>query len=67
MTKYPMTNDEIPNDETPVGELVEESVPWVDVEGIGRLREDGKAYDLEERTAQFGEMVIDFAKLVPTT
>lgn len=27
----------------------------------------GKVYDLEERTAQFGEAIIDFAKKIPTT
>lgn len=26
---------------------------------------DNRVYDLEERTAQFGEMVIDFAKTIP--
>ncbi len=30
-----------------------------------QLNEGGKPYDLAERTARFGEMVIDFAKKVP--
>src|ERR1700744_2399571 len=39
-------------------------------EGDGRLvvREEfdgGRVYDLEERTARFGEMVIDFARTIP--
>ena len=36
--------------------------------GAGELREgtsNGKPYDLEERTAQFGEAVIRFAKKIP--
>ncbi len=57
-----MTDDEIPNDE---GSPNDEAVPWEDVEAAGRAKEDGKPYDLEERTAMFGEMVIDFAKRVP--
>ena len=42
--------------------------PW-EVEESCVLREDspqaGRAYDLEERTARFGEAVIDFLKQVP--
>ena len=55
-------NAEIPDDERSPNE---ESVPWEEPGGAGRLKEDRKPYDLEERTAQFGEMVIDFAKRVP--
>ena len=29
--------------------------------------ETGRVYDLEERTARFGEMVIDFARTIPQT
>jgi len=32
-----------------------------------RLGDNGKPYDLEERTAQFGEPVIRFAKRIPRT
>jgi four helix bundle protein len=37
-------------------------------EGIGIIREEPetkRVYDLEERTARFGEAVIDFAKTIP--
>jgi hypothetical protein len=40
---------------------------WVD-NSVPRVREepDAKpAYDLEERTARFGEAIIDFAKKIP--
>ena len=57
-----MTNDEIPNDE----ESGEDVVPW-EIGVSGMVGEDAKPYDLEERTAQFGEMVIDFAKRVPVS
>jgi four helix bundle protein len=53
-----MTNDE--------NEPSDELVPWEATGASARVGEDGKPYDLEERTAQFGEMVIDFAKRVPS-
>jgi four helix bundle protein len=35
-------------------------------EGVAREEAGGSyAYDLEERTARFGEMIIDFAKMIP--
>ena len=34
--------------------------------GRSAVREEpGRVYDLEERTARFGEMVVDFAKTIP--
>ena len=37
---------------------------WDD--GAGVVREEAKrVYDLEERTARFGEAIIDFAKSIP--
>jgi len=44
-----------------------EDSPWVDV-GTPFVREetnDTPVYDLEERTARFGEAIIDFAKRIP--
>jgi four helix bundle protein len=55
-----MTNDELENvfwnggDESPV--VREEPTPV-----------PGPVYDLEERTARFGEAVIDFANIIPRT
>src|SRR5213595_2656649 len=43
-----------------------EDLFWDD--GAGLVREESEAkrvYDLEERTAQFGEAIIDFAKTIP--
>ena len=60
-----MTNDEGMMKPENFGES-EESL-WLDNEGL-RVREepDSKpAYDLEERTARFGEAMIDFAKRMP--
>ncbi len=56
-----MTNDE--------KDLVDEAW-WEDGEGENLLREESSAmpkpvYDLEERTARFGETVIRFAKKIP--
>ena len=37
-------------------------------DGAGFVREEAEAkrvYDLEERTARFGEAIIDFAKTIP--
>ena len=67
---WKMTNDETPNDEGMSNDeriSNDERVPWEDLGSGGRLMEDGKPYDLEERTARFGEMVIDFAKRVPVS
>ena len=44
-----------------------EDSPWVDV-GTPFVREetnDTPVYDLEERTARFGEAIIDFARTIP--
>ena len=60
-----MTNDEGMMQPENFGES-EESL-WLNNEGL-RVREepDSKpAYDLEERTARFGEAMIDFAKRMP--
>ena len=39
---------------------------WDDGAGLVREEPDAKrVYDLEERTARFGEAVIDFAKAIP--
>jgi len=49
-----------------VEEIVSE--PWDEDETGLSLREDSpedQKYDLEERTARFGEAVIDFCKLIP--
>jgi four helix bundle protein len=59
-----MTNDErMTKHENARGE----EAFWVDGESA-RVREEPETkpvYDLEERTARFGEAVIDFAKLIP--
>jgi len=55
-----MTNDEIEDafwsEEGEGGVVREEPIP-----------ESQRVYDLEERTARFGEAVIDFAKIIPQT
>ncbi|MCI0747096.1 MAG: four helix bundle protein [Verrucomicrobia subdivision 3 bacterium] len=58
-----MTNDQ--KREVTYLESPGESDPWS--ENGDALHEDGKgkAYDLEERTAQFGEAVIRFVKKIP--
>ncbi len=39
---------------------------WDDGAGLVREEPDAKrVYDLEERTARFGEAIIDFAKMIP--
>jgi four helix bundle protein len=44
----------------------EENSFWVEAAGVVREEPEAKrVYDLEERTAQFGEAVIDFAKAIP--
>jgi four helix bundle protein len=43
-----------------------EELFWSDDAGVVREEADRKpVYDLEERTARFGEAVIDFAKVIP--
>ena len=43
-----------------------EALFWGDGAGVVREEPDAKrVYDLEERTARFGEAVIDFAKSIP--
>ena len=47
---------------------LDEDSCWGD--GAGLVREEPeikRVYDLEERTARFGEAVIDFAKAIPVT
>jgi four helix bundle protein len=53
-----MTKQEVTHDE---------DAPWLDHD-IAVVRENGATqavYDLEERTARFGETIIDFAKKIP--
>jgi four helix bundle protein len=69
--KYPRTQR--PKDPSPIGagELLDlrgEEEFWGPPITAGELREDArlaKPYDLEERTAQFGEAIIRFAKKIP--
>ena len=60
-----MTNDEgITKHETRNGE----DSFWNEPAGTGVVREEPttrRVYDLEERTARFGEAIIDFAKTIP--
>lgn len=66
-----MTNDGMTNDDIISGELgAAEEAFWDDEGTIGlELREEAvaerKVYDLKERTARFGEAVIDFALAIP--
>jgi four helix bundle protein len=60
-----MTNDEIMTKSKNQNARAEDSF-WD--EGVAVVREEPEAkcpYDLEERTARFGEAVIDFAKAIP--
>jgi four helix bundle protein len=63
-----MTNDEgIPNDTKNEGDASEVAF-WENAEVVVREEPDGSIppkYDLEERTARFGEAVIDFARSIP--
>jgi four helix bundle protein len=64
--KARMTNDEgMTKSETPRDEF--DDVFWNDATGpmICEKPETTRVYDLEERTARFGEIVIDFAKAIP--
>jgi four helix bundle protein len=61
-----MTNDEEMTKSEKEREYAEEAF-WSEA-GIPIVREEpeiNRAYDLEERTARFGELVIDFAKTIP--
>src|SRR5437762_7081887 len=49
----------MPNDETPIG------TPEVRSDASGRPTPAKRAFDLEERTARFGEAIIAFCKKVP--
>ena len=65
MTKARMTNDEIMTASKNQNARAEDSF-WD--EGVAVVREEPETkrpYDLEERTARFGEAVIDFAKAIP--
>jgi four helix bundle protein len=60
-----MTNDELMTKPEGPDARIEESF-WDEVTGVIREEPETKrVYDLEERTAQFGERVIDFAKTIP--
>jgi len=65
-----MTNSRMTNDERmtkPEGARDAETRYWMDGE-IPVVREEPdekRIYDLEERTARFGEAVIDFARTIP--
>ncbi|MGA7273561.1 MAG: four helix bundle protein [Candidatus Udaeobacter sp.] len=60
-----MTNDEGMTKHEDSSELDEWS--WLDNEtaSVREKPEKNRVYDLEERTARFGEAVIDFAKTIP--
>jgi|ERR671924_784101 four helix bundle protein len=62
-----MTNDEgMTKSETQKPGSADDSFENEDAEWIIREEpEKNRVYDLEERTAQFGEAVIDFAKTIP--
>ncbi len=60
-----MTNDERMTKSESRNARVEDWV-WNDGAGVVREEPDTKrVYDLEERTARFGEAIIDFAKTIP--
>jgi hypothetical protein len=61
-----MTNDERMTTFEDRNAPAEESF-WNDGEApvVREQAETGRVYDLEERTARFGEAVIDFAKTIP--
>ncbi|MFL6537147.1 MAG: four helix bundle protein [Chthoniobacterales bacterium] len=56
------------NDEKGMTNVEVVSARWVD-QPVVVVRENsaGRVYDLEERTARFGEAVIEFAKTIPVT
>src|SRR5216117_4568155 len=60
-----MTNDEGMTKSKARDARVED---WVWDDGAGVVREESetkRVYDLEDRTARFGEAIIDFAKTIP--
>src|SRR6187401_2753818 len=61
-----MTNDELMTKSETPHEKFDEAF-WNDATGprICEEPETTRVYDLEERTARFGEAVIDFAKAIP--
>ena len=60
-----MTNDERMTKSENRKARVEDSF-WDDGAGVVREEADtNRVYDLEERTARFGEAIIDFAKTIP--
>jgi four helix bundle protein len=60
-----MTNDEIMTKSKNRSGYAEESF-WNESEGVIREEPaDKRVYDLEERTARFGEAVIDFTRAIP--
>ena len=65
MTNSRMTNDEGMTKSENAGDA--EECFWIDREtSVIREEPDAKrVYDLEERTARFGEAVIDFARTIP--
>src|SRR4051812_39476688 len=65
MTNSRMTNDEGMTKSERASDV--ETLFWMDGDAlvVREEPEDRRVYDLEERTARFGEAVIDFAKIVP--
>src|SRR5438105_15256854 len=65
MTNSRMTNDEGMTKSENAGDAEERF--WMDgaTPMIREEPDDKRVYDLEERTARFGESVIDFAKTIP--
>ena len=65
MTNSRMTNDEGMTKSEIAGEAEERF--WMDGDGllVREEPEEKRVYDLEERTARFGEAVIDFARTIP--
>jgi four helix bundle protein len=62
-----MTNDESMTKLEDQKTCTDNDCSWNDTEpSVVREEADGKrVYDLEERTARFGEVIIDFAKTIP--
>jgi four helix bundle protein len=61
-----MTNDEgMTKSEAQKPGSADDLFPNEDAEWVIREPEKNRVYDLEERTARFGEAVIDFAKTIP--
>jgi four helix bundle protein len=65
MTNSRMTNDEGMTKSEDAGDAEERF--WMDGDAlvIREQPEEKRVYDLEERTARFGEAVIDFARTIP--